>query len=127
MSPTARTLAELRSLGYTSAVVERWNPWAKIRQDLYGFIDILAVKADEPGVLAVQTTSTDHAANRMAKAKASPNLAVWLASKNRFEVWGWSKKGARGERKVWQLHRRAANLTGGLEPNAALAKNGNGI
>jgi hypothetical protein len=106
MTPTARTLEELRRQGYTAAVVEHWNPWAKIRQDLYGFIDVLAIKEDETGVFAVQTT--DHAANRMDKAQASPNLRVWLASGNRFEVWGWNKRGARGERKTWHLDRRAA-------------------
>ena len=108
MTPTARTLEELRRLGYTPAVVERWNPWAKIRQDLYGFIDVLAVKEGESGVLAVQTTITGHAADRMAKAQASPNLRVWLGSGNRFEVWGWAKRGARGERKAWRLDRRSA-------------------
>jgi hypothetical protein len=106
MTPTSRTLDELRRMGYTPAVVERWNPWAKIRQDLYGFIDILAVKEGETGVLAVQTTTTDHAANRMDKAKASPNLRVWLSCGNRFEVWGWAKRGGRGERKTWTLDRR---------------------
>ena len=109
MTPTARTLEELRRQGYTPAVVEHWNPWAKIRQDLYGFIDVLAVKEGESGVLAIQTTSTDHSANRMTKAQASPNLRVWLACGNRFEVWGWAKRGPRGERKTWQLDRRPTN------------------
>lgn len=102
-SPTARTLAELRKQGYTAAIVERWNPWAKIRQDLYGFLDVLAIKTDEPGVLGIQTTTGSHAANRMHKAKQSPNLRIWLAGKNRFEVWAWSKRGPRGSRKTWQL------------------------
>lgn len=120
MSPTSRSLDELRRLGYTAAVVERWNPWAKIRQDLYGFIDILAVKDGETGVLAIQTTSMDHAADRMAKVQASPNLKVWLACGNRCEVWGWAKRGARGERKLWQLDRRPV-------PSGSLAIHGNSI
>lgn len=127
-SPTARTLEELRRQGYTAAVVEHWNPWAKVRQDLYGFIDVLAIKTDEPGVLAIQTTTTGHVANRMEKAKASPNLGIWLACKNRFEVWGWAKRGARGERKTWTLDRRSANAAGELpKPTVALANYGNAI
>ena len=50
MSPTARSLAHLRSLGYTARVVERWNPFAKIRQDLLGAAEIrlwLSTKASK--------------------------------------------------------------------------------
>ena len=108
-SPTSRTLAELRRNGYTAAVVERWNPWAKIRQDLYGFIDVLAIKANEKGVLAIQTTTTANASSRMKKSKESPNLRIWLDSGNRFEVWGWGKRGTRGNRKTWCLGRHLPN------------------
>jgi hypothetical protein len=59
-SPTQRTLKYLRELGYLVAVVEKWNPHARIRQDLYGFIDVLAVKRDE--TLAVQCCSGGRAA-----------------------------------------------------------------
>ena len=63
MSPTARSLAHLKSLGYTAKVVERWNPFAKIRQNLFGG-DLLALKPGEP-VLVIQATSgTNHAARR---------------------------------------------------------------
>ena len=46
-SPTARSLELLRELGYTAKVVEHWNQYAKIRQDLFG-VDILALKPGEP-------------------------------------------------------------------------------
>jgi hypothetical protein len=36
MTPTARSLAHLKALGYEERVVEKWNPFAKIRQDLFG-------------------------------------------------------------------------------------------
>ena len=42
-SPTQRSLADWREHGEYTAVVERWNPHARIRQDLFGFIDILHV------------------------------------------------------------------------------------
>jgi len=35
----ARSMAILRREGYVVAVVERWNPHVRIRQDLYGFLD----------------------------------------------------------------------------------------
>lgn len=57
MSPTKRTLKYLRKQGcQLVAVTEHWNPWANIRQDLFGIIDVLAIKDDT--VIAVQTTST---------------------------------------------------------------------
>jgi hypothetical protein len=42
-SPTARTLPRLRREGRTACVVERFNPHAKIRQDLFGFIGVRAI------------------------------------------------------------------------------------
>lgn len=42
MSPAQRSLAALKQLGYRAKVVEKWNPFAKIRQDLFGG-DILAL------------------------------------------------------------------------------------
>ena len=63
-SPTQLSLKKLRQEGYTVAIVEHWNAFARIRQDLFGFIDLLALKDKE--VLAVQTTS---ASNMSARAK----------------------------------------------------------
>lgn len=36
MSPTQRLLAHLKALGYHAKFVEKWNAFAKIRQDLFG-------------------------------------------------------------------------------------------
>jgi hypothetical protein len=104
MTPTARTLAALRAQGYIAATVEKWIPRMKRRVDLFGCIDILAFKADVPGVLGVQATTADHAAERMEKAKAEPRMMSWLVAGmgRRFQVWGWRKVGARGKRKTWK-------------------------
>jgi hypothetical protein len=55
-SPTKRTLAKLRKEGYLCAIVEKFNRFAGIRQDLFGFIDILAIREGE--IIGVQTTSS---------------------------------------------------------------------
>lgn len=96
-SPTARTLAELRKRGYMAAVTERWNPHAKIRQDLFGIVDVLAVREGE--TLAVQATSGSNVASRVQKIaehESTPELrkAGWSIA-----VWGW-RKNAKGR---WQL------------------------
>lgn len=101
-SPTQRSLAFLRDQGYTVAITERWNPFAKLRVDLFGFIDLLCFKGDE--VLAVQTTSNDHVSHRIEKIKGIQAAALWLESPHRrIVVHGWAKKGARGKRKLWEL------------------------
>jgi len=99
-SPTKRTLAHLRKLGYIAAVAERWNPHARIRQDLLGFIDVIALRADKPGVLAIQCTSRSNLSSRRAKVVSLPTAKEWLAAGNRVEVWGWAKQG-----NLWHVKR----------------------
>ena len=102
-SPTQRTLKLLRAQGWTVQIVERWNPFAKIRQDLFGGIDLVALK---PGVcLGVQCTSATNHSARVAKLRAEPKLAAWVASGCRLEVISWGLKGERGKRKTWQERR----------------------
>ncbi|HQV57391.1 MAG TPA: hypothetical protein PKV27_05220, partial [Ilumatobacteraceae bacterium] len=59
-SPTTLSLKALRDAGYTVAIVEHFNPHMRIRQDLFGFIDIIAIRPGE--TLAVQTTSRSNMA-----------------------------------------------------------------
>jgi len=101
MSPTARTLKELRDNGWTAEVVERWNPYARIRQDLFNVIDIVAIKPG-CGIMGVQATSGGNVSARVKKAEAEPKLAAWLNSGGRFSVCGWAKRGPRGGRKTWE-------------------------
>ena len=90
-SPTQRTLAELRKMGVPLIqIVERWNAFARIRQDLFGFIDILAIDADGT-VLAIQATSRDNVAARVAKI-AESDAVIWVRKAGwQIEVWGWGK------------------------------------
>jgi hypothetical protein len=92
MTPTARSLAHLRGLGYVVEVVERWIPGANIRRDLFGFGDLLAVRPGE--VLLVQTTTGDHVAHRLAKIAASPLAATVRGAGIRIVVHGWRKNAA---------------------------------
>lgn len=110
MSPTQLSLAKLKKEGYHAQVVEKWNPFARIRQDLFGAIDILCCKDTETGVLGVQTTSTPNMSARLEKAKQLPAIRSFVQAGNRFVVWGWAKRGPRGKRKVWELKETA--LTG---------------
>lgn len=88
-SPTQRTLAALRADGWLPAIVEKWNPHARIRQDLYGFIDILAVRDGE--TLAIQACSGSSTSARVDKITNHENLSAVRKAGWRIEVWAWRK------------------------------------
>lgn len=117
-SPTARSLAECRKRGWVAQVVERWNPHARVRQDLFGVIDIVAIvpsaesdptpralEGSAPAIIGIQATinrSGEHAAHR-AKILAEPRAKAWVIAGGRLELWTWAKQGARGKQKRWTL------------------------
>lgn len=122
MSPLQRTQDKLRRDGYLVAKTEHWNHYAKCRQDLFGFIDTLAV--DDLRLVAVQTTTGAHHAAAVQKVlEAAPARA--LAFHMDIEVWSWSKQlsgtrlksGKLDRRKIWRL--RADKLTARLLPENA--------
>lgn len=88
LSPTQRSLAYLREQGYRVAIVEHWNPHARIRQDLWGWCDLLAIRKNE--VLAVQVTASGVAA-RIKKIQESDTIAMVRDAGIRVEIHGWRK------------------------------------
>ena len=102
ISPTQRSLSMLRGRGFTCAITEHWNPHVKIRQDLYGFIDLLYLDRHTMGVVAVQTTSGSNVSSRVAKVKASDKAALWLVCGNQIVVHGWKRYAKQVERKWWR-------------------------
>lgn len=108
-SPTQRTLKWLRSLdrGYQCQVVERWNSHARVRIDLFGWADIVAIgppfhshRDSDRVIIGIQCCAgSSHAAR---KAKAAPLAGPWLDAGGWGYVVSWSKKGERGKRKLWQ-------------------------
>jgi hypothetical protein len=86
-------------------VVEKTSPHTFITKVLWG-VDVLAVKNGEP-ILAIQVTSGDHVAHRIEKLKAAGFVDLWKSVGAILEVWGWSKAGPRGARKVWTVQREA--------------------
>jgi len=82
------------------AVPGTWKMWKK---DLFGFIDIFAVKPGEMPI-CVQTTTTSNQANRIEKISGLEASKIIVASGHlKIHVHGWGKKGPRGGRKVYKL------------------------
>lgn len=102
LSPTQLTLRYLRDNGWPIVeVVERWNPHARIRQDLFGFVDVLAIGPQ--GTLAVQTTSASNAparVNKITSDELHPALSAAREAGWAIHVHGWQKKKNR-----WVLQR----------------------
>lgn len=101
MTPTQRSLNHLRALGYQAEVVEKWNQWAKVRQDLFDCIDIVAIRPGMP-VLGIQCTSHSNLAARVKKCTELGQ--AWLATGcTQLEAWAW--RPLKGKREL-QLDRR---------------------
>ncbi len=94
-SPTQLTLKLLRKQGYRAAVVEKWNPHAHIRQDLFGIIDVLAVGNRE--TVAVQCTSYSNVSSRVNKIAESDAIGDIREAGWRVLVHGWRKPRHRWE------------------------------
>lgn len=94
MNPSQRSLALLRKRGYDVVQnVEYWNPYAKRRKDLFGFLDILAMRKGTREILGVQTTSGSNLSARIKKAQALEAYHTFLACGGSVEFHGWRKIG----------------------------------
>jgi hypothetical protein len=88
-SPTQRSLKLMRDQGYLCEITERWNPFAKIRQDLFNFVDILCIKDGK--TVAVQTTSYGNMSARIKKIKDLETYPIVRSSGWEVVVHGWKK------------------------------------
>lgn len=99
-SPLQRTMKMMREQGYMAEKVEFWNCFSKTRHDLFGIIDVLAVK-DET-TLGIQVTSYANVNARKKKAEESETLWIWLTGGvRRFVIHGWRKPA--GKRRTWSV------------------------
>ena len=96
-----RTMAYLRKHGYDCGIVERWIQFRKIRIDFLNLFDIIACHPKKKEIIGVQTTSGTHHASHLTAMKLSTRLPGWLKSGGKAMLITWSKKGARGKRKLW--------------------------
>jgi len=108
ISRVQRSMKKMRDEGYTCRVVEHWNPYAHIRQDLFGIIDILCIKKGEP-VIGLQVTDMGGLPEHRRKAFDSSILPTWLGTGSRFVLHGWDKRSKRNKdnkilkMKTWQV------------------------
>lgn len=99
-STTKLSLDNLRTQGYIVDVVERWVPGRtggpQIRRDLFGILDLLAIRGAE--TLGVQTTTKANAASRARKIAASVHFDTLTEAGWRIVVHGWWQPNGPGTR-----------------------------
>ena len=88
-SLTSRTVDLLRKDYPLVEVVERYNAFTRRRHDLFGIIDVLAVKHNE--ILMVQTTSRSNMSSRIKKIEDSDAIASLREAGIAIHVHGWFK------------------------------------
>jgi len=91
-SPTSRTLKVCRDRGWITGVVEKWNPHAKVRQDLWGWVDLVALDPEAPALYFIQTTSGSNHSSRVKKCLgwAWMHFLLMLPSVH-AQVWSWKR------------------------------------
>jgi hypothetical protein len=116
-STTSRTKVLFEKEGYIVASVEKWNAHvgplvpddpimcpecgteieqfrkAGIRQDLFGFADLIAFHPEKPGIILIQSTSGGEHARRVAKIHGVDVARKWVKDPIRqIAVVSWSKR-----------------------------------
>jgi len=95
---TQLTTKWLERNGWNVDVVERWvsipgGMRPGYHRDLYGCIDVVALKVGQMGLLGVQTTSYSHRWDRRSKLLAEDSMRLWVMSGCKLWVVGWRPKG----------------------------------
>lgn len=88
-SPTQRSLKLMRDRGYLCEITERWNSFAKVRQDLFNFVDVLCIKDGE--TVAVQTTSYANVSARIKKISELDTAPIARMAGWKIIIHGWRK------------------------------------
>lgn len=86
-SPTQLSLKMLREDGWFCWITEHYNYYARIRQDLWGFGDIIALKPGQR--LCVQTTTASNMSARVKKIANHENVGKVRDADIMIHVHGW--------------------------------------
>jgi len=93
LSPTQRTLKAMREQGRICGIVEKFNANVKpygIRQDLFGFIDIIAIDPTD-GIVAIQSCGQSFSEHvKKLTVERNENVYEWCKHAP-CELWGWRK------------------------------------
>ncbi len=107
-----RAMDDLKALGFSAWDVESTIPHTFIKRDCFGFADILAHRPGV-GILLIQATANrNHGSHKrkMFGESVAPNIAAWLASGGRVEIWSYDQSQAIGASKDHVLRREEITI-----------------
>jgi hypothetical protein len=112
ISYTQLTLRKLRDEGCVVDKVEKFNAYAGPfgrREDLFGFIDIIALR---PGrIVGIQSTGPSGHADHKRKICACPYARDWIEAGGLIELWSWRKLAAKPGGKALRWQPRIETIT----------------
>jgi hypothetical protein len=105
VTPTQRTLKANRDIERECGIVERWQQFGGkfgVRQDLFGFIDIIGIDPDQ-GIIGIQSTGQDWSGHVKKIIDKKEIVSKWLVHA-KLELWSWRKvkKKRGGKAMIWK-------------------------
>ena len=119
LSPTQRTLRELRKQGRLVDTCERWIvnpgvPGGGFRKDLFGFLDMIVLDPEQ-GIVGIQSCGQAFKAHldKILDSECTENVIEWLSSpsKPKLELWAWRKVKLRRGAKAMRWRPRIKEIT----------------
>lgn len=101
-SPTQRSLAHLRKLGYIADITERYISAINIRKDTFGVIDLIALKKGVQGVTGIQTSTMSNKSAHKKKILESEEAKLFVECGNTLILHSWRKL-KKGKVYRWQV------------------------
>ena len=111
----AASVKYLTDLGWTCCVVEKRIPHCFRTVDAFNFGDILACSPTR-GIMLIQATGGGNFTKRVAKVKAEPRAAIFIASGGRIQVHDFVKRAGKKERecRVFEITKEWLASNGGV-------------
>lgn len=105
LSSVQRTIRALRNQGAICDIAEKWNPHVGpygIRQDLFGFIDLIVLAPNS--ITAVQCCTGSAYGEHLKNILDNQFAPEWLKSGGKIQIWAWRKVKAKrgGKLMLWQ-------------------------
>ena len=95
-----------RKKGYKTAKVEQYNSFSGTRKDMFGFADLVCLKATGP-IIAVQATTKSQMSDHLKRYRRDPEvretLLWWIGTGSKVYIQGWSQPRGKGCRWVSDL------------------------
>lgn len=109
ISYSGKTRDWLRKEGFRVGTCEHWNSFVGKRFDLFGFIDLMAIRSKE--IIGVQASSASGHSARRNKILASDDALAWLEAGGKIWIITWRKTTLKRDGKAQRWIPRIEEIT----------------